>query len=63
MCLMQMQLGRGKLDHLFQKCSLAQAVLFGSDLNLRTEFIYLLFEAVVGSIDVGSKFSKTPNVF
>ena len=52
-----------KLDHLFLKCSLAQAVLFGSDLNLRTEFIYLLFEVVVGLIDVGSKFSKTPNVF
>ena len=46
-----------RLDHLFLKCGLAQAVLFGSDLNLRTEFIYLLFEAVVGSIDGGSKFS------
>ena len=29
-----------KLDHLFLKCSLAQAVLFGSDLNLRFEFVY-----------------------
>ena len=30
-----------KLDHLFLMCSHAQVVLFGSDLNLRTEFVYL----------------------